>query len=616
MSVFINDEIVERIKDSVDIVDLISDYVDLKKQGSSYSGLCPFHNEKTPSFSVSQPKQFFKCFGCGEGGDVIEFVIKRENVDFVDAIKILADRANIQLEERQVDNTKKEKYEMYYEMNKEAARFFYGNLQNNRNVLNYLYNRNIKPNIVNRFGLGYALDSWDALLNHLEEKGYKLEDMEKNGLIVLRNDKSGYYDRFRNRVIFPIINARGKIIGFGGRVMDDSMPKYLNSKDSLVFDKGHNLYGLNLVNKFSDRENIILVEGYMDVIALNTINISYAVASLGTSLTENQANLIKRYGKNVFICYDSDNAGQKATLRAIDILTLEGIKPRVILLPDGMDPDDVIKKYGEIEFKKLVKNSLNYIDFKIQNLKKDFNLELPEDIIKFTTGVAKILATLESEIEQDVYTKKIAEETNVSIDAIKSEIKKFDFIKTNNYNKKAYIKSKKQDNFSNKNINLYNSQNLGNNIVRSGAVKAEKSIIKIMIEYKEYIDDIKEQLNREEFTCDYIKIYDIILKLHQSLEDFNLDNIKSNLEDREIEKLEGLSKLELNYDPTNIADIINDLIVTIKYNNLCNKRDGLIAKIKDLENKESLDNTERSLLINLCVELTDINLKIKTIRDD
>ena len=294
MANIINDDIIEKVHDSSDLVNIVSEYLSLKKTGSNYIGLCPFHNEKTPSFTVSETKQLFHCFGCGEGGDVISFIMKIENLSFVEAVKFLADKQGIPLgKNKKVDKKIISEKEKIYKINKEAARFYYYNLIKNEKPLNYLKNRNINRKVLNKFGLGYAENSWDSIYKHLKGKGYNEEYIEKAGLIGRRKDNTGYYDKFRNRLMFPIIDTKGRIIGFGGRVLDNSMPKYVNSQDTLVFTKGNNLYGLNLVKKYSDRKRIILVEGYMDVISLFNNGINYSVASLGTAFTQNQAKLLK-----------------------------------------------------------------------------------------------------------------------------------------------------------------------------------------------------------------------------------------------------------------------------------------------------------------------------------
>ena len=613
MAVFINDEIIEQIRETGDIVDYISDYVSLKKSGSNYMGLCPFHSEKTPSFSVNQEKQFYKCFGCGEGGDIFEFCMKKENLEFVDAVKFLADRYNITLEEKQVDQDKLDKQNLFYEMNKQAARYFYSNLINNHEVVKYLHNRNIQNNIINRFGLGFALDSWDGLLNYLTENGYKEKDIEENGLIIQRNDKSGYFDRFRNRVMFPIIDLKGRVIGFGGRVMDDTMPKYLNSKDSLIFDKGNNLYGINLVNKHSDRSKIVLVEGYMDVIAMSFAGFNYAVASLGTSLTERQAKLLKRYGKEVYICYDGDKAGIKATLRAIDVLLKEDVKPRIIALPDGKDPDDFLNDFGPVEFNNQIKNSQNYMDYKIELIKSEYNLNEPEDIIDFTIEVAELISQLESPVEQDVYINKISEETSVSKKAIEEEIKKFAFTSRSYYNDKVYKKPPTYN--TNEKENTYTQPKVGISKIGKGVLKAERSLLKIMLEDKEYFELVSSSLTIDSFTDENRQIYKLILEVYKDKDFINKNEFINLTEDSSLrESIELLLNSKYPYEATEIDTIIKDLIRTIEQSNLCVKRDELISELAKWEQKDIKDGNDLVYFEELILELTALNKRLDTIR--
>lgn len=320
MTLYISDEIIQKVKDDSDIVNIISEYIQLKKSGSNYVGLCPFHSEKTPSFTVSETKQYYHCFGCGEGGDIVTFIMKKENLEFLDAVKFLADKLGIEIEDSNFTVKNKDEKNKTYEINKEAARYFYDNLIKNSYALEYLRKRNINTKTIRQFGLGFSLNSWDSLYKYLIQKGYTDNDIEKTGLIGKRSGNNGYYDKLRNRIIFPIIDTKSRVIGFGGRVLDNSHPKYLNSQDTIVFNKGNHLYGLNLLSKYSNRKRIVLVEGYMDVISLYAKGINYSIASLGTALTERQCKLIKRYGEEVYICYDSDLAGINATLRAIDLL--------------------------------------------------------------------------------------------------------------------------------------------------------------------------------------------------------------------------------------------------------------------------------------------------------
>lgn len=603
MTTYINDEIIEKVKESSDIVDIISGYIHLKKSGSNFVGLCPFHSEKTPSFSVSEAKQYFHCFGCGEGGDSITFIMKKENLDFVDSIKLLADKYNIELEEKKIDNKYIEEKEILYNINIETARFFYDNLNNNNKSLEYLYKRQISNKTLRQFGLGYAKDSWNSLHNYLINKGYKSEEIEKIGLIGKKSGNNGYYDKFRDRIIFPIIDTRSRVIGFGGRVMNDSVPKYLNSSESIIFNKGNHLYGLNLVSKYSDKKKILLVEGYMDVISLFSSGVNYAVASLGTALTERQAKLLKRYGEEVFICYDSDAAGSKATLRAIDILVEADIKPRIIILPNGMDPDDYIKKMGNIEFNKLFIKSLNHIDYKIKISKSKYNLDSVEDKIQFTLEVSKIIKSLNSPVEQDVFIKKISEDIGVSMEAIQAEVNR------NNYKNKPINKFKGQK----PNISPVKTK------ITSGNLKAEVELILLMIEDKDYFDIINDSLDLEDFSSeDYRRIFEIIKNQYMEKTTIDVESIIKIYSNEVLNKeiVNTLQTHSINYESTKIEHIIKDLINALVYNKLEIKRKEMLENIAILERKEHRSYAEDELFLDYCLELTKLNNEINIIRHE
>ena len=582
MSYIINEEVIERIHESANLVDVISEYLPLKKSGSNFVGLCPFHNEKTPSFTVSETKQFYHCFGCGEGGDIISFIMKMENMSFLEASEYLANKLGIPL----VEKSKKEKKieaekEKLYEINREAARFYYYNLMKDEKALRYLQNRKIKRKTINQFGLGFAQDNWDEIYKYLLDKGYSVEELEKAGLIGMRKDKSGYYDKFRNRIIFPIIDTRGRIIGFGGRVLDDTMPKYLNSKDSVVFTKGNNLFGLNLVRKQSNRERIILVEGYMDVIALFNNGINYAVASLGTAFTSEQGKLLQRYGKEIYICYDSDTAGINATTRAINILKREGIEAKVILLPINQDPDDFIKEKGVKEFERLMKKALNYIDYNIFLYKQKYNINNPEERIKFTQEISKILRRIKSPIERDVYIDKISKETEISKEAIEKEILVKDYSKgevsKDKYINKAFRHNK--DKIEPVNVSP-----------ESGHLKAEKLLLKLMIANKSYFDIINRYLTIEDFLnyeCSTIaeivfKEYDLKPQLNSIDQEFIFKNIE-NKEELDQNILEEILIQDAQFLSEDMDKIIEDSIKTLNFSKLKLELDNVTKKIQEFD---------------------------------
>lgn len=419
----LDSDVIQRILDQNNIVDIIEEYLPLKKAGANYSTNCPFHKEKTPSFIVSPDKQIFHCFGCGESGDSIGFLTKYRNFTFVEAAEYLADRAGIVLEEINSPriNNNKETADKLYRINRDAAAYFYKNLRNYPHVIEYLRSRNIKSNVIKLFGIGYAMGEWDNLLNHLKNEGYKEEDILKAGLIIRNEKNDTYYDRFRNRVIFPIFDVKKKIIGFGGRVLDDSLPKYLNSPESLVFNKGYNLYGIHIAKENAKDNSFILVEGYMDVIKMHVHGYSTAVAALGTSFTENQVKLLKRYSKNFYIAFDSDEAGQKASLKALNLLKKNNLKAKVLIMKDAKDPDEYLNKFGKSGFDKLIENSLDYYSFLEFHFKEILeNSNKVEYINNFFDNIVNV----NSEIERELIFEKLSRKAGVSKESIINEYNK------------------------------------------------------------------------------------------------------------------------------------------------------------------------------------------------
>ncbi|MBQ9016501.1 MAG: DNA primase [Firmicutes bacterium] len=409
--------IVEEIKSRCNIVDVVGRVVTLKKAGSNYKGLCPFHNEKTPSFNVNEDKQIFKCFGCGASGDVIAFVEKYYNHDFRGACEMLAGEYGIDL--TGAFGSSEQKKELY-EINRQAAMFFYKALRSKMNPgYAYMKNRGISEETMNRFGIGYADGQWQSLLSHMESLGISREKLLRLGLIS--QSRGRYYDKFRDRVIFPIINIGGKVIGFGGRIIGDGNPKYLNSQESDIFQKKNNLYGLNLAKTDITREDrIVLVEGYMDVISLYQSGIRNVCASLGTALTENQARLIRRYTRNVILSYDADEAGQNAAMRGIDILYQEELRPRVLRVTDGKDPDEFVKKNGRSAFAELMDQALPYGDFKMARLSSRYDLKDEQQRLDYLRDIIAQLQSMKP-VEADLYIQKIAEQTGISSQAIRRE---------------------------------------------------------------------------------------------------------------------------------------------------------------------------------------------------
>ena len=410
------DNFTDELKAQLNIVDIIGREVTLKKSGSNYMGLCPFHNEKTPSFSVNEGKQFYHCFGCGKSGDVIGFVQEYYKLPFMEAVEKLAAENGIKLPERRSSGPKID-YDKYHGINAKAARFFYNNLGTKGNKgLAYLKKRGLRKETITAFGLGYAPASGTALVDHLRSEGVSDDDMLKLGLA--NNGKNGLYDKFRDRVMFPIISTQDKVIGFGGRAIADIKPKYLNSPESEIFLKKNNLFGLNLTKKEIDREGrAIIVEGYMDMISLYQNGVKNVATSLGTALTVNQARLLCRYSKNIVLSYDSDSAGINAALRGIDVIIAAGGKPRVMHVTDGKDPDDFIRAHGKDAFIRLADNAMPATDYKLRLAKRGFDLSDDMDVLDYIERVVPILREL-GPVELDIYARKLSEEFGVSESAV------------------------------------------------------------------------------------------------------------------------------------------------------------------------------------------------------
>lgn len=413
------DELVARSE----ITDVVSSYVRLTRKGSNYWGLCPFHNEKTPSFSVSQEKQIYHCFGCGKGGGVISFIMAIENLPFVEAVRLLAQRAGMEVPETGENEGYRRRKERLLTLNKEAARFFHETLKGPAGAAGaeYLFGkRGLSRGTVTRFGLGVAPDGWDNLIQAMTAKGFSKRELLDAGLAV-DSKKGRIYDRFRNRVIFPIIDLRGEVIGFGGRVLDDSTPKYLNSPDTPVYNKSRNLFALNIARK-SKQGRIILTEGYMDTISLHQAGFDCAVASLGTSLTQEHAQLLSRYTKEAIIAYDGDGAGVKAAQRAIPILEQTGIQVRVLRVTGAKDPDEFIKTYGPEAFGRLLNQSENHIEYRLRQIAAQYDLSDDQQKVEYLRSAAEMLSTLPSPVEREVYGVRVAEQTGLSADTMAREI--------------------------------------------------------------------------------------------------------------------------------------------------------------------------------------------------
>ena len=516
---FIPEQQINDLKDRIDIVDLISEYVNLKRAGSSFKGLCPFHNEKTPSFMVNREKNNFHCFGCHEGGDAISFIMKIENLGYIDAIKFIADKLGVVLEETEYSKDRVNRNNKYYEINSLAAKFYFKNLLTYDFPQEYLAKRGLDKKVLNKYFLGYARND-NSLYAFLKENGFEEKDMLDLGLIGESNGR--YYDKYRDRLMFPILNNKNKVIGFGGRTLIDHKIKYINSPESDIFIKGKNIYGVNVVNR-NRRNKVILVEGYMDVIALYNKGIDYALATLGTALTEDQARMIKRYSNEIFIAYDGDTAGVKATLRAIDIFKNMDVHLGILEFPDDMDPDEYIKKYGKEAFEKLMDKATTPIDFKLNKL-----MESTNNKIEFINEIIMFLSTIQGNVIRDLYIDKSAKFIGVTTDSLRIDVNKE--IEKNKSKEKYKTNIKRQS-------NGYISNKVAPkkvNYIDNHRIKLEKEIIIYSLLNKENFEKLSSE---SDFIEDaalkeiYSKITDMYL--NQSLVESvtSLDVFKSfNLE--------------------------------------------------------------------------------------
>ncbi|MFX0549200.1 DNA primase [Hathewaya histolytica] len=570
----IQEDIIEKIKEENDIVDIISESIRLKRAGRNYIGLCPFHHEKTPSFTVSQDKQIFKCFGCGEAGNVITFLMKTKNLSFPEACEVLADRANIQISFSnggEVKNTNKK----LYDINVESARYFFQNLKNNKRIISYLNERGLSGKTIAKFGLGYSKDSWSSLYEHLKGKGYSESDIYSLGLII-KSKNNKFFDRFRNRVIFPVFNATGKVIGFGGRVLDDSKPKYLNSPESKVFNKGTNLYGLNFAIKNNSERSLIIVEGYMDCISLHQAGITNVVASLGTALTTGQAKLMKKYADKIYIAYDADVAGETATLRGLDILLNEGFSIKVVHIPEGKDPDDYVGRHGKEGFLELIQNSIPLVQYKIDKAKEKTNFKDEKSLSNFIKEISEILINLDP-VERNLYIKKIADETYISEDAI------YDFL--NEKLHKDTKNTKYVNNSSDVRAKLYKEEPY---------MRAERALLKLMVN-KVGLDYIINNLNAENIINNaHKRIFNIALE-NKDLESEELKRrIELSCQDAESAK-EWINIIELKFLPLEDEEskkiFINDCLKEIKKSKLEESKGQVMGKIKHFEESGAFEET-------------------------
>ena len=569
---FYSEEIVDEVREKNDIVEVISPYVRLTKRGSNYVGLCPFHNEKTPSFSVNAGKQIFHCFGCGVGGNAFSFVMKYENLTFTEAIKQLADRVGIKLPDEPDSPEARKRADLrtgLFDIYKEAAKFYYFQLRGEYGSypMQYLRDRGLTDKTINDFGLGYSVKSSNALYTYLKSKGYSDELMIKAELVSFKEGR-GIFDMFWNRVIFPIMDQNNKVIAFGGRVMGEGEPKYLNSKETDIFNKRRNLYGLNFA-KHSRQGYILLCEGYMDVIALHQAGFINAVASLGTALTEEQARLMARYVKEVIITYDSDGAGVKAAIRAIPILKSAGIKTKILKLAPYKDPDELIKAVGKEEYELRIKNAENSFNFELSNIEKSYDLTEPEGKTEFLNKVADRLTEFEEELERENYIAAVAERYYVSKDALKKLVNKIGGARE--------IRDIYRD--AGEKINKADKAKTAD----EGLLKTNRLLLSLIADKPDFYNRIKNIISSEDFATPLYK--DLAVRIFTQIEAGKRPNVAEIISRYETGEDQALvtavfeENFEAEVDEAEREKAFKEIVIKVK-------RAGLEEELKAIDNKD------------------------------
>lgn len=591
---FYPEEVIEEVRLKNDIVDVISGYVRLQKKGGNYFGLCPFHNEKTSSFSVSAHKQMYYCFGCGAGGNVVTFLMNYENYSFPEAIKVLADKAGIRLPEVELDEEAKKKAsrrQRMLDVNKEAAKYYFYQLrsQKGQDGFTYLKKRELSDETMKAFGLGFANKTSNDLYLYLKQKGYSDDILVAAGLVSF-HERMGMCDKFWNRVMFPIQDINHRVIGFGGRVMGDGEPKYLNSQETEIFDKSRNLYGLNFARS-SRKGNIILCEGYMDVISMHQAGFTQAVASLGTAFTSGQANLLRRYTEQILLCYDSDGAGVKAALRAIAILKEAGLSAKVMNLEPYKDPDEFIKAKGTQAFEERISEAENSFFFEIRILERQYDVKDPEEKTKFHNEIAKKLCNFSQEVERENYIEAIAEKYHIGFENLRKLVTSYAArtgLVSEAFKPKSGIQKK--------------------NTVEDATKRTQRSLLTWIADNPETYDTVKKYIHVSDFTDEmYAKVAD---KMFQEFDEgrFSPAGIINMFEDVEEQNAAALvfhTKTEHLETKAEKEKAFHDLIVSVKrqsyeyYNAHADEdEDDVTAFMKSLEKKRELE-TLKSMHISL-----------------
>ena len=585
-----SDEIIDEIRQNNDIVDVISQYVHLKRSGRNFFGLCPFHNEKSPSFSVSPDKQIFHCFGCGVGGNVYTFLMKIEGINFIEAVQMLAERANINLPalENNADSAREELKAKVYKVNAFTADFYHKNLYlpTAKIAQEYVKKRKLSNETLKSFQIGFS-GKFDELYQELRKQGFQEREILESGL-VNKNEKGQYIDRYRNRLMFPICDVRGKVIAFGGRVLDDSKPKYINSPENVVYSKGRNLFGLNVAKK-GDLSKILIVEGYMDVISLHQRGITNVVAPLGTALTQQQGWLLRKNAQQIILSFDSDEAGLTAKMRALEILQNMGCDIRILQMEGAKDPDEFIIKYGNARFLNLVDKALSVIEFKVRLLKRNLNLENVNDKIKFLNEIAKLISKIDNTIEREVYIEKIAKEYEISKEAIYAEVNKLTY------------SDKKDEKVLEKTKPVLLHKKTEEQQVSETIKKRENTILSILLTGNENLYQIiKQNISAEDFKYELNK--EIAKKLYEELEKGN-SNINSIIDKMDEEEQSHITEImAVDYEIEDMEKAIDDLMQSYQRDKL-NERKLEILRLLEGEiqpdNKKELEKELSEVIIQL-----------------
>ena len=585
-----SDEIIDEVRQSNDIVDIISQYVHLKRSGRNFFGLCPFHNEKSPSFSVSPDKQIFHCFGCGVGGNVFTFLTKIEGINFIEAVQTLAERANIQLPtlENSGDSAKELLKSKVYKVNEFTADYYHQNLYKPESKVaqEYIKKRKLTNETLKSFQIGFS-GKFDELYQELKKQGFEEPEILESGL-VNRNDRGQYIDRYRNRLMFPICDARGRVIAFGGRVLDDSKPKYINSPENVVYSKGRNLFGLNVAKK-GDIKQILVVEGYMDVISLHQRGVTNVVAPLGTALTQQQGWLLRKNSEKIILSFDSDEAGLTAKLRALDILQDMGCDIRILQMEGAKDPDEYIIKYGNARFKNLVDKALSVIEFKVKVLKQNLNLEVVNDKIKFLKEIAKLIAKVDNTIEREVYIERIVKEYEISKEAIYAEV-----------NKLAYADSKGEKVLE-KTKPLISHKKPEENVISPMIKRRENTVISILLTGDVNIFQImKQNISIENFK-DRIN-QKIAQKLYEEFEKGN-SNINSIIDMLGEEEQNHITEIMADdYEIDDVEKAIDDIIQSYEKDRLNDRKFKILELLEgnlEANEKKELEKELSNVIVRL-----------------